>query len=293
MPDKNVPMDPFQRGAKGFDLLGSLSMIVGRIASVPLQATILSTPLVIPLLRYSGISHHPAVLPTLLGLRLPALFVIPYPRLMLAGLSGLNALYQAYWGWAISLEPISLQTSLQISTVNMVIDSVLSILYLSRYTSSAATDAEVLTPAMLIGFGLSVTGTAIEFVSEGQRRRFKQDPSNKGKLYTGGLFQLARHINYTGFILSRAGQCMLASGWTAGAVCASISCWDLGLRAADILDEYCGKKVSSLGVKLFVANQRVVRQTMDGLQANSVVKDYSGNLLSAWNIHMHTRLCLA
>ena len=52
-----------------------------------------------------------------------------------------------------------------------------------------------------LGLGLFALGSALETVSELQRKAFKAKESNKGKVYTGGLFSLARHINYTGEIL--------------------------------------------------------------------------------------------
>ena len=60
-----------------------------------------------------------------------------------------------------------------------------------------------------MGFAIFVLGTTLNVGSELQRHRFKQDPRNKGQLYTGGMFQFARHINYTGEILSFVGWGLL------------------------------------------------------------------------------------
>ena len=51
-----------------------------------------------------------------------------------------------------------------------------------------------------IGILLFLVGSYLNTYSEIQRKRFKKDPDNKGKLYTLGLFKLARHINYFGDI---------------------------------------------------------------------------------------------
>jgi protein-S-isoprenylcysteine O-methyltransferase Ste14 len=56
-----------------------------------------------------------------------------------------------------------------------------------------------------VGVVLFVLGITIELVSETQRFRFKQDPVHKGKLFTGGLFRYARHINYLGYASWRFG----------------------------------------------------------------------------------------
>ena len=52
-----------------------------------------------------------------------------------------------------------------------------------------------------MGILLFIIGSYINTYSEIQRKRFKDNPNNKGKLYTLGLFQYARHINYFGDIL--------------------------------------------------------------------------------------------
>ncbi|MCP4642608.1 MAG: DUF1295 domain-containing protein [bacterium] len=49
-----------------------------------------------------------------------------------------------------------------------------------------------------VAVGLFLLGSYLNTGSELQRKRFKADPANKGKLYTQGLFRYARHINYSG-----------------------------------------------------------------------------------------------
>ena len=51
-----------------------------------------------------------------------------------------------------------------------------------------------------LGVLLFIIGSYFNTYSELQRRRFKNVSNNKGKLYTEGLFQYARHINYFGDI---------------------------------------------------------------------------------------------
>lgn len=50
----------------------------------------------------------------------------------------------------------------------------------------------------ILAVGLFLLGSGLNTGSEWQRRRFKADPAHRGQLYTGGLFRLARHINYFG-----------------------------------------------------------------------------------------------
>ncbi len=48
------------------------------------------------------------------------------------------------------------------------------------------------------GISMYVLGSFLNTGAELQRKRFKEKPENKGRLYTGGLFRFARHINYFG-----------------------------------------------------------------------------------------------
>lgn len=61
---------------------------------------------------------------------------------------------------------------------------------------------------------LFVLGSYLNTWSEWQRRRFKADPANRGRLFTKGLFRLARHINYLGDTLWVTGWALLTrNGW--------------------------------------------------------------------------------
>lgn len=53
----------------------------------------------------------------------------------------------------------------------------------------------------LFAIALFLFGCYLNTGSEWQRHRFKADPANKGKLYTGGLFAFSMHINFFGDIV--------------------------------------------------------------------------------------------
>ncbi|MCZ4272147.1 DUF1295 domain-containing protein [Maritalea porphyrae] len=61
-----------------------------------------------------------------------------------------------------------------------------------------------------VAIGLFIVGGAINTVSELMRHFFKQNPANKGKLYTGGLFGLSMHINFFGDVLWVLAYAMVA-----------------------------------------------------------------------------------
>lgn len=52
-----------------------------------------------------------------------------------------------------------------------------------------------------LAIALFIVGGYLNTASEYQRHVFKQLPKNKGKLYTGGLFAHAMHVNYFGDVL--------------------------------------------------------------------------------------------
>ncbi|KAF5351472.1 hypothetical protein D9757_012873 [Collybiopsis confluens] len=94
----------------------------------------------------------------------------------------------------------------------------------------------------IVGVAMYISGMGLEWVSEMQRLKFKKDPKHKGQLYTGGLFGLARHINYGGSVLWRAGFAVAAAGWIWGTIVGGWLVYDFTKRAIPELDVYCGKR---------------------------------------------------
>ena len=62
---------------------------------------------------------------------------------------------------------------------------------------------------IVIGAVFFVIGSLIEFTSDFQLNHFKRDINNQGKLYTGGLFSVVIHPNYTGYILWRSALALM------------------------------------------------------------------------------------
>jgi len=170
--------------------------------------------------RHTGISWIPerlggSLLPatglSTIGLR-PAnaafLDLPPYQTLLL-GMSVGSMLKQNFWLTAISQEEMNAGPAVAISVYNTLLNSLNSTLALWTLTSvnpavNTQTWGELFqNPWIVAGTVLYVTGILTETISEVQRYRFKQDERNKGKPYSGGLFNLARHINYTGYTLWR------------------------------------------------------------------------------------------
>lgn len=67
-----------------------------------------------------------------------------------------------------------------------------------------------------LGIFLFLAGSTINTLSELLRNAWKKDERNKGKLYTGGLFKYALHINYFGDVVWVTGFALITSNlWSA------------------------------------------------------------------------------
>ncbi len=64
---------------------------------------------------------------------------------------------------------------------------------------------------LILGWLLFLGGSILNTVSELLRKPFKDNPENKGKLYTGGLFKYAIHINYLGDCLWVLGLALISN----------------------------------------------------------------------------------
>lgn len=102
---------------------------------------------------------------------------------------------------------------------------------------------------MILGALLFDVGITTETAAELQRRAFKRDPRNAGKPFSGGLFGLARNINYGGHILWKMGNALAAGGWVWGVLVGAGYLYDFATRGVPVLDGYCEEKVC--GVSFF------------------------------------------
>lgn len=155
---------------------------------------------------------------------------------------------QTYWVLMVSHEAITPIGSVMVGAVNTIYNSMNSLLFICTATSVLTTPSEelALSAPLVVGTGLFVLGVFLEWVSEVQRKEFKDDPKNEGKLFTGGLFALSRHINYGGYTLWRAGFALASAGWIWGAISAAWFTYDFTKRGVPEMDEYCTNRVSDL-----------------------------------------------
>lgn len=156
----------------------------------------------------------------------------------------------------ISKEEMPTGNAMVISIFNTVFNSANSILSLTTaanaFMPSVITYADSNGASTLLGLS-SVTyiiGLGMEAIAETQRKNFKDDPKNKGELYTGGLFGLARHINYGAYTLWRSSYALASGGWIWGSFVAAFFTVDFARRGVPELNDYCSKRVSSIQITL-------------------------------------------
>jgi protein-S-isoprenylcysteine O-methyltransferase Ste14 len=248
---KGNPNDPRSDASKKKDLiargdytptpLGKATFFILRGIEPVLQYSILAHGLGTSVLHRVGLRTLPPGLPTHTGISLiDGLGLSPY-RLVLLGMTVGAAVKQNIWVTALSGEPMPVTGAIAVGVFNAVFNSLSTYAFLTTATS-ASTEADFPQPALLIGGSLYVVGIMTELIAEVQRKRFKANPDNKGKAYTGGLWSFARHINYGGYTIWRAGYAMVGGGYTLGALVGAFFAWDFTQRAIPILSEYCEKR---------------------------------------------------
>lgn len=243
--------DPRSDEAKSRDLIargdytptptGKAVFFLARAVEPYLQYSILAHGLGTSLLHRVGLRTLRPGLPANTGISLiDGLGLSPY-RLVLFGMAVGAAVKQNIWVTMISGEPMPVGGALGVGAFNAVFNSVATYAFLLSATS-ASVESSFPQPALLVGSSMYVVGILTELVAEIQRKRFKANPKNKGKAYTGGLWQFARHINYGGYTIWRAGYAVAGGGYTLGALVGAFFAWDFSQRAIPILNEYCEKR---------------------------------------------------
>lgn len=168
-----------------------------------------------------------------------------------------SALKQTHWAIAISGEAMPTSNAIQIAVFNTVMNSFNTLLYTWSVTSAAKSLAvhlpflrgQELPLYAVIGSVMYVVGLAIEWYSEIQRREFKKDAVNSGKCFTGGLFSLARHPNYQGYTIWRAGYSLASSGLAWSSFMALFFSYNFLTSSIPMLDGYCSDRYGAAWAK--------------------------------------------
>ncbi|CAD0092013.1 unnamed protein product [Aureobasidium vineae] len=241
------------RGIKQSSPLGTGLFIGLRSLDPVLQYGLLAKGIAAPAIYKLGgktLAQGPPVTNALLG----GLALSPY-RLILLGMAAGSAIKQNYWLVGICQEEFPPLSAVEVSVFNTVFNSVNSLLFTCSMTSASVNGEHFPQTPLLVGSALYLVGIFTETFSEWQRLQFKKNPANKGKVYTGGLFRFARHINYAGYTLWRAGYALAAGGWTWGAIVGAFFSYNFISDGIPELNRYCQERVSCPQAKYcFTAN---------------------------------------
>ncbi|XXG98386.1 hypothetical protein Hte_004709 [Hypoxylon texense] len=269
MADPKPPLqsryDLIRRGEKKPTPFGTLTFIGLRVLDLPLQhALLLPSGLGATLLSRVGLrAALPGAGAHLLQTGVPLLDALGHPTsvLLLAMAAG-SAAKQIYWLTVLSAESFPPRAAVAVGLLNTAWNGLATLLFLALATTSLRSRPRVSIPlpgflgSLLAGGGddapaivvplstvvgalLYVAGLALETASERQRKAFKAAPENAGKVCKVGAWRWARHVNYFGYALWRGGYMMAATGWAGGLLMTAWQIYDLGTRAAGVLDEYC------------------------------------------------------
>lgn len=236
-------IDLVARGQKGRVPLGT-AIFVGLRALDPLlqRQLLLHSPLPQLAIR---LGLAPPSAPPTGGLPLAGSGMSPYQTLIWA-LSIGSAAKHIFWAASIGNEPLYPGAAATIAIFNTAINTLNTLAF-----DAAGENPAYFAPwSVYVGTALFLTGILTETIGEIQRKRFKDNPRNEGKIYSGGLFSLVRHASYLGYSVWRGGYALACGGPLWGATVASFFLWDFAHRAIPILDDYMAKKYGEQWAKV-------------------------------------------
>ncbi|KAL8354966.1 hypothetical protein RB601_000657 [Gaeumannomyces tritici] len=242
------PALSIRRCTKRHSPWGTSSFIGLRILDLGLQYKLLSGAWSVPILSCLGLAVAAPVVSSAATAHtgIPAVDRLgpSAPSLLLLGMTAGGLAKQSYALLRTQLEEFSLPVALFGVGFNVTYSSVNSLLLV------AAAGPHVLVPLAGVSLPLPMVlraavfglGIFLELGSETQRRRFKGREENKGRICTTGFWKLARHINYGGYTLWRAGTTLAAGSWPASVAAVAFNAWGfIGMSAVE-LSQYMLKK---------------------------------------------------
>ncbi len=231
---------------KGPSPLGTTTFVVVRLLGPLVNYAILTQGYGLDLMNAIGFSKNTSssISSTSVGLS--------YPQLAIFLMTVATTIKHVNWILAVSEQQMPVGSALFFGFLETIQDSLNTLLFMSTYTPPpppSAADAIMSSSGLgsrrfLLGLPLCALGLFLESASEIQRRNFKRDPENRGKPYSGGLFSLARNINYGGHTLWKTGFAMISAGGIWATVVGGTYFYDFASRAVPVLDQYCQQRVS-------------------------------------------------
>ncbi|KAF2093012.1 ERG4/ERG24 ergosterol biosynthesis-like protein [Rhizodiscina lignyota] len=169
-------------------------------------------------------------------------------RAVLLSMTCITTIKHIWFVLCVAEEAWTVSGAVIVAAFNTFWNTLNNLLFLCATTSAASSPrGETLANLyLLVGVALFLLGIGAEWQCEIQRRQFKADVRNKGKPFTGGLFSLVRHPNYSGYTLWRASGAMATSGMLSATLTGVFFLYDFSSRAIPALDEYCSKRYDNM-----------------------------------------------
>jgi len=149
----------------------------------------------------------------------------------------ISSLRVAYWAVTLMNTYMDYKTSFSVAAFNFVVGDLLTCIALFASGSKPMFSL----PLDYIGIAFFLIGSFFETGYEIQRKAFKDDPTNKGKLFTGGLAALCMHPNYFGYTLWRTGLPLSAGNVYIGLAEFVMFSYDFLHRGIPVLQDYMKK----------------------------------------------------
>jgi protein-S-isoprenylcysteine O-methyltransferase Ste14 len=224
----------------------------GSYASNPLgTATFVGLRSLDPYLQYQILTHGTAIVSKLGLASLPSLGAsslasLPLPSRLLLAMAAGSTVKQIFWLLYLCREEFIPRVALSVSIYNSLLNSLMSLFLVTAASSAALSTPLVRIPGttqtvalpIALGTAMYAVGIVAETVAEVQRKRFKDDPANKGKICTTGLWSWARHANYGAYTIWRVGYALAAGSWPAAALVAAWHGWTFSMKSIPELDDY-------------------------------------------------------
>ncbi|KAK3985175.1 hypothetical protein QBC44DRAFT_335586 [Cladorrhinum sp. PSN332] len=242
-PKKGV--DLIARGQYGYNALGTATFIGLRALDPVFQYQLIrpDNGLLVSLFSKLSISTIPvATLPTLSLLGLP----LPLPHWIILSLSSTAAIKQIFWLLYTNKEVVGPGAAVAVGAFNTVSNCINSAFFIASATSAVYASPQITLPILneqvslpaLLGALSFFVGIVMETIPEVQRKFFKEDPKNKGKICDAGLWGWARHINYGAYAIWRAGYGLAAGGWGAAIFMGAWQVWHFVNHSMGLMDDY-------------------------------------------------------
>lgn len=212
---------------KGFNPLGSLTLILGRSADPIIQYNLLRHGYAGVILENVFRAKRIISLPLVnritfpgVGLGLAGVGARDYwganmvdkPGNLLVTMTGIFALRQVYWAIFTNDTAFPVAGGIGVSVYNLILSTINSLVFVHR-VSKGKTSPLRSGWMQYVGLVMLIAGVGTEIAAEETRKKFKKQPKNKGKVDDSALFGIVRHPNYLGYTLSRVGMAMATGSW--------------------------------------------------------------------------------